>query len=152
MTTRPARSDDIPRIGTIAGAAGLFPPEMVADMIAPGLAGEGDLWSVIEAQGTTAGFTFSRPEEITDRTWNILALGLDPAFQGQGLGTALLRGTEAALPDARMIIIETTQLPEQDAARALYAAAGYEQQAHIPDFYGDGEDKVVFVKRVGDAA
>ncbi|MEM1163381.1 MAG: GNAT family N-acetyltransferase, partial [Pseudomonadota bacterium] len=94
----------------------------------------------------------SRPEELTDRTWNILALGLDPAFQGQGLGTALLRGTEAALPDARMIIIETTQSPEQDAARALYAAAGYTQQAHIPDFYGDGEDKVVFVKRVGDAA
>lgn len=148
MTVRSATSEDIPRIGQIADAAGLFPGEMVPEMIAPGLAGEGEIWLVIDVDGEGAGFTFSRPEPITDRTWNILALGVHPNFHGKGLGKALLNATEKALPEARLIIIETTQLPDQDAARALYTQSGYVQQAHIPDFFGDGEDKIVFTKRV----
>ncbi len=145
MSVRAAKEVDVPRIGAIAEEAGLFPAEYLPEMIAPALKGEGDVWRVFESDGELVGFAFARLEEMTDRTWNILAIGVDPAHQGKGHASTLLAQIEADL-DARVIVIETTQLEEQARARAFYAAKGYEQQGHIRDFYGDGEDKLVFRK------
>ncbi|MEL6205631.1 MAG: GNAT family N-acetyltransferase [Pseudomonadota bacterium] len=145
MTVRPARPEDIPHLGAIAEAAGLFPADMLADMIAPAFAEAPDLWLVADHEGAPAGLAFIRPEEMTDRVWNLLALGVAPAAQGHGLASGLLAGVEERL-DARMIVIETTQLPEQAAARALYARHGYEEEGRVRDFYAEGEDKVIYRK------
>ena len=145
MTVRPARATDIPALGDIAEAAGLFPAAYLPDMIAPALNGGPDTWLVADLEDAPKGFAFARPEEMTDRVWNILALGVAPDAQGAGLATSLLHATEAQL-DARMIIIETTQLPEQAAARAFYTKEGYAEVARVPDYYGEGEDKIIFQK------
>jgi len=149
MRTRVPTASDIDRLGQIAEQAGLFPAEMMPDMIAPALASGGDIWLVAEDDGGAIGFAFARSEEMTDSVWNVLAIGVDPSAHGKGYGKQLLAATERALSDARMIIIETTQLSEQQAARAMYEKAGYNRVAHIPDFYSDGEDKIVFCKRAG---
>ncbi|MDJ0631215.1 MAG: GNAT family N-acetyltransferase [Rhodobacter sp.] len=145
MSIRDARATDIEALGRIAETAGLFPAEYLADMIRPALEGAADIWLVAEIDGVPAGFAFARPEEMTDRVWNLLALGVAPATQGKGLAGRLVAAIEARL-DARMIIVETTQLPEQAAARALYAKAGYEEEGRVRDFYSEGEDKVIFRK------
>ncbi len=145
MSVRAAAAVDSARIGQIAEGAGLFPAEYTAEMMAPALGDAPDIWLVAEASDEVAGFAFARPEEMTDRTWNVLAIAVDSAARGQGYGGALLARMEADL-GARVIIIETTQRPEQDAARAFYTAKGYEQQGHVRDFYGDGEDKIIFRK------
>lgn len=147
MTIRPPEASDIPALGAIAEASGLFPADLMAEMIAPGLAGEGDTWLVAEEGGAVTGFAFARPEELTDRVWNFLAIAVDPEARGAGHASTLLHAMEARL-DARMIIIETTQRPEQDAARAFYAKEGYEQVAHVTDFYAEGEDKIIYRKVV----
>ena len=148
MTIRHATREDIGALGAIAEEAGLFPADMLPDMISPAFEGADDVWLVAERDGAPDGFAFARPEQMTDRVWNLLAIGVHPSARGNGLGRRLLDAVEAGLPDARMIIIETTQLPEQATARALYADAGYRHSAGIPDFFADGEDKIVFVKRV----
>ncbi len=145
MTIRDPSAADIPALGAIAETSGLFPADLMADMIAPGLAGEDDTWLVAEEDGAIAGFAFARPEELADRVWNILAIAVDPDARGASHASNLLHAMEAKL-DARMIIIETTQRPEQDAARAFYAKEGYEQVAHVTDFYADGEDKIIYRK------
>ncbi|MEM9197450.1 MAG: GNAT family N-acetyltransferase [Pseudomonadota bacterium] len=142
---RPARPADVQVLGEIAEACGLFPATLIDDMIAPAFAGAPDLWRVVEHAGAAVGFAFARPEPMTDAVWNLLALGVLPAAQSAGLAKALIAQIEAAA-NARMIIIETTQLPDQAAARALYAKAGYEEEGRVRDFYGDGEDKVIFRK------
>ncbi len=147
MSVREANAGDVARLGEIAEAAGLFPAEYLPDMMSSGLAGEGDVWRVAEADGSPVGFAFARLEELTDRTWNLLAIAVDQTHRGGGHASALLAALESEL-DARLIIIETTQLEEQADARAFYAAKGYEQQGHIRDFYGDGEDKLVFRKAI----
>jgi len=144
VTVRLAEPSDIQRLGEIAEAAGVFPAEYMPDMIAPSFDGAPDTWLVTVGDGPV-GFAFARPEEMTDRTWNILAIAVDPAHQGGGHASRLLAGMEAEL-DARLIIIETTQRPEQETARAFYASKGYVQQGHVKDFYGDGEDKIIFAK------
>ena len=145
MTIREAVAEDTSALGQIAEAAGLFPAEYLPEMLAPALNGAADTWLVAEEGTTQAGFAFARPEELTDRVWNLLALAVAPAMQGKGHATALLDAIETLL-DARMMIIETTQLPDQAAARALYAKAGYEEEGRVRDFYSDGEDKVIFRK------
>ncbi len=148
MTIRAALQADVPLLGAIAEAAGLFPAEFLPDMIAPAMNGGDDLWLVAEENSTPVGLAFARPEELTDRVWNLLAIGVSPDARGSGIATALLHGVEQQL-DARMIVIETTQLPEQAAARAFYAKEGYENEGQVRDFYAKGEDKVIFRKVLG---
>jgi len=147
MTIRPASPDDIAAIGALAETAGLFPAADLPAMIAPGLAGGPDTWLVTGPEAAATGFAFARPEELTDRVWNVCALATAPEVRNRGLARKLLTAMETAL-DARMIVIETTQLPEQVAARALYLAAGYSEEGRVRDYYAAGEDKVIFRKVV----
>jgi RimJ/RimL family protein N-acetyltransferase len=45
-----------------------------------------------------------------------------------------------------MLLVETSGLPDFERTRAFYLKCGYEEEAHIRDFYATGEDKVVFRK------
>ena len=149
MTTRAAAPDDVSALAQVAEAAGLFPADMMADMIAPALAGGSDIWRVAAGEGDAPqGFAFARKEEMTDGVWNLLALAVHPKAQGKGHATDLLHDVEDRLRDmkARMILIDTTQRAEQAAARAFYAKAGYQHVATISDFYTLGEDKLSYVK------
>jgi len=68
--------------------------------------------------------------------------------QGSGRGTALVRHVEADLraAGARVLLIETSGVAEFAAQRRFYRGLGYSEQARIPDFYADGDDKVIFWK------
>lgn len=144
--TRPAHDTDLPILAPIAEAT-LFPGDMLPDMMAPALGGEAqDMWLVVEQGGAPVGFAFVQPEAMTDRTWNLRAIATDPALHGKGAGTALIGAVEAALSEARLLVIDTTQTEDQARARRFYAARGYDHVATIPGFFGPGEDKVTFVK------
>ena len=133
----------------IAEAAGLFPADMLPSMIVDHLGGsDKQIWLVVEHVGAVQGFAFAEPEPLTDRTWNLRAIGIDPAGQRRGLATTLLSGVEAALRDrtVRLLIIETTDGDDQHAARAFYPRRGYSGEACIPNFWEDGVAKLVFAK------
>jgi ribosomal protein S18 acetylase RimI-like enzyme len=120
---------------------------MTAEIIAPMLAGAPDIWLVSEG-GRVNGFAYASPERMTEGTWNLLALAVDPAVQGQGIGSALIGAVEAALraQGARMLLIETLGTSEFASVRALYLQRGYTEEAVIRDYYMLGGDKVVFRK------
>lgn len=146
MAVRPVQPEDVPVLGAVAESAGLFPAEFLPDMIAPSFDGGSDVWRLCEnAEGTPCGFAFARLEELTDRVWNILALCVGSEDRGVGHASALLAAMEDVL-DARMIVIETTQLPEQSAARAFYEKSGYSHEGTVRDFYAEGEHKVIYRK------
>ena len=146
MMIRPATAKDITDLSTVAEVAELFPGDMLPMMIAPALDGdESECWLVTEIDDNVVGFAFARLQEMTDNVWNILALAVHPNAQGNGYAKALINAAEERL-DARMILIETTQLPQQDKARSLYTKLGYKQVATIPNYFSDGEDKVSFIK------
>ena len=48
----------------------------------------------------------------------------------------------------RILIVETSSDDAQIAARNFYKKIGYTQEAVIRDFWKDGEDKIVFWKRL----
>jgi len=48
----------------------------------------------------------------------------------------------------RILLIETSSLPHYDPTRRFYLKHGYGQEAVLRDFYADGDDMVVFRKRL----
>jgi ribosomal protein S18 acetylase RimI-like enzyme len=91
----PATAADIPALGRIAEAAGLFPADLLPDMIAQALSGGPDLWLTARHNGAPAGFCFVEPERLTEGTWNMLALAVLPRLQKSGIGRALVIAAES---------------------------------------------------------
>ena len=145
---RPAAASDQAAIAEIAEAT-LFPGDMVPGMMAPYLSGNGgDLRWVAGADGEVAAFAFAQPEIATDNTWNVRAIAVRENARRQGLARGLIESVETGAPGARLLIIDTSQVDEQAAARQTYLACGYTQVAHIADFWADCDDKVSFAKRL----
>ena len=140
---------DLPALRQILDRIELFPSELLDDMIAPALAGETeDLWLTCLADGHPVGFCFTAREEMTDRTWNLLAIGVLPDRQRRGIGAALVRAVETELrqQEQRLLLIDTSGRPEFKGVHRFYKALRYAQTARIPDFWATGDDKVVFCK------
>ncbi len=148
---RPVTRQDIPDLKQIAGATGLFPSDMLGDMIAGYLDGtRPDIWFTGLQDGQPAAFGYCEPERMTDGTWNLLAIGVLPQFQGQGIGAAMIAHLEATLRerDARILLVETLGTPDYAQTRAFYAKNGFTEEARIRAFYGPDLDKVVFWKHL----
>ena len=87
------------------------------------------------------------PTPCTLGTYDLYWMAVDPAAQGAGVGTALLREMEGRLAgSARLIVVETAGRPDYRPTRAFYETRGYRKAAVIPDFYAPGDDQVVYVK------
>jgi ribosomal protein S18 acetylase RimI-like enzyme len=105
------------------------------------------LWLTAE-EDEPLGVAYCAPEPVTDGTWNLLMLWTRQDRGGQGLGSALVGQLETLLQEkaARMLIVETSDLPAFAAARAFYRRAGFTEVARIQDFYAAGDAKLVFTK------
>ena len=143
--------DDIPALKDVLDDTGLFPSDMLSDMLAPALAGETEaFWLTCRHGGKAVGFCYTVPEELADGTWNMLALAVHPERQGNGLGAALVRAAEQHLRDKgeRILIVDTSGSNDFALARKFYAQNGYEEEARIRDFWAEGDDKVIFRKEL----
>ena len=78
----------------------------------------------------------------------LLLVAVHPGRQGKGIGAALIAAVEQAIAarGARILLVETSGLPDFARTRAFYPRCGFAEEARIRDFYRAGEDKVVFRK------
>jgi ribosomal protein S18 acetylase RimI-like enzyme len=103
-----------------------------------------------EADGELVGWICWGPTPCTIGTFDLYWIVVDPAWQGRGVGSALVAEMERQLKGAaRLIVVETAGRPDYAATRAFYAARGYHVGATIADYYDDGDDLVTYVKRLG---
>ncbi|HEX7118100.1 MAG TPA: N-acetyltransferase [Longimicrobiales bacterium] len=100
--------------------------------------------------GDLLGFTIYGPTPCTLGTWDLYWIAVAPDAQGTGVGTLLLQEVERRLADvhARLVVIETSSQAAYAATRAFYRRRGYDEVARVPDFYADGDDRVIFAKRL----
>ena len=107
-----------------------------------------DIWLTAAIGGQPVGFGFCEPERLTNGTWNLLAIGVSPDRQSQGIGALLLRHLEDTLRAAghRILIVETIGNADFARTHAFYLANGYAEEARIRAFWDEGADKLVFWK------
>ncbi len=153
---RPTVPSDAPRLIELTAATGYFRPEELGT-----LRGVLDAFFeeelpdhccfTLDLDGRVAGYVYlGVTEEETDGTWYVWWIAVDPAFQGRGAGRDLLRfgEDEARRRGARLMFVETSGLPGYEGTRRFYLKNGYEREAVLRDYYRDGDDLVVFRKRL----
>ena len=146
---QPSRATEIPALQQITEETGLFPSQMLPEMIAPGLEGETSaFWLSAHLNGQVAGFAFAGPEEMTDGTWNLLAIAVLPELQKCGVGRALVTAVEDRLrrDGQRLLLIDTSGTAAFDHVHRFYRSLGFTPEARIRDYWAAGDDKVTFSK------
>ena len=149
MSSRPAVHEDIHSIRLVLDDTGLFPVDMLDELITPFFEepAHPERWFVHEdTESEINGFGFYRPEPLAEGTWNLTAIGVREHAQGHGAGSAMMCYVEEALRSERVLLVETSGLPEFASTRKFYLKCGYTHEATIRDYWAKGDDKVVFWK------
>ena len=153
---RPATPDDTPALVPLAAATGVFKPheidalqEVLDDYHAVNHT-YGHRAAVWHEDGRITGFVYYAPTTMTDRTWEMWWLAVAVERQGKGLGGRLVALVEEEVrrAEGRLLLIETSSTPIYHPTRGFYLKHGYAETARIRDFYADGDDKVIFAKRM----
>lgn len=145
---RPVEADDLPKLKAVIQATEMFPPDLLDDMIGGYLEGQDkSIWLTGTAKEPTF-VAFCAPEQMTEGTWNLYLIAVHPDLQSKGYGRQIMTYLEQKLSDQgeRVLIVETSGLPEFERTRKFYHQCGYTEEARIRAFYAAGEDKVVFWK------
>lgn len=155
---RPAAPSDTPDLVALAVATGLFQPDEadlllrgVLDSLHAGSLGAdhvAQVW-VDDQTGRPEAWVYFSRNPMTNQIWDLWWIGVSPGRQGEGIGDKLLKFVEEYVRSAngRSLIIETSSLPKLERTRRFYAKRGYVLCGQVPDFYADGDDKVIFAKR-----
>src|SRR5262249_52629948 len=96
------------------------------------------------------GFAYYAPTAMTDRTWHLYWIAVMKKTQAKGIGGKILKYVEEDVrkKQGRLFLIETSSLPHYEPTRKFYLKHGYDQAAQIKDYYADGDDLVVFRKKL----
>jgi ribosomal protein S18 acetylase RimI-like enzyme len=103
-----------------------------------------------EQDGRVIGFAYYAPAAMTDRTWYLYWIAVSKQIQARGVGREMMHHAEEAIRKAngRILLLETSSLPSYDLTRKFYLKQGYHQAGVLKDYYKDGDDMVVFSKRI----
>lgn len=91
-----------------------------------------------------------RTDPLTDGTYDLYWIAVDPQTQGSGYGRALLRFAEDDVLQrgGRLLLIETSSQESYGATIRFYEKSGYPLVARIKGFYRPGDDKLIFAKEL----
>ncbi len=153
---RPTIAADAERLLKLTEATGFFQPhevETLRGVLEAYFEGEtGHSCYTSEGEAGVNGFVYMGQADMADRTWYVWWIAVDPATQGLGVGKGLLRFAEdtARSQGGRVMFIETSGQPGYEPTRRFYLKNGYDREAVLRDYYRDGDDLVVFRKRLSE--
>lgn len=145
------------RILEIVTATGNFTPveiDTAMEVVDEGLADaeSGYFLFVSENETGVTGWECHGPTPLTDGTYDLYWIAVDPKIQGSGHGRALLRFAEDDMlrRGGRLLLIETSSQESYGATIRFYEKSGYPLVARIKGFYRPGDDKLIFAKDLSD--
>jgi len=153
---KPTTPAETTRLQEIAAGTAVFYPheiETLGEVLAD-YHREGDVYGHLARTlwigSDPVGFLYAAPVEMTDRTWELWWIAVAKERQGDGLGARLLLAAEEEVRKeaGRLLLIETSSLPAYAGTRGFYERYGYRWVGQLPDYYRDGDDKVIFSKKI----
>ena len=139
----------------IVAATGFFTAaecQVAAEVLDDALARPGGDYHVFVAEtaGEVQGYVCFGPTPLTEGTWDLYWIAVDPQSQGKGSGRALtaLAEERVAAAGGRLLLVETSGSDLYAPTRAFYETLGYREVSRIEDFYRLGDAKVTYAKRL----
>ena len=104
---------------------------------------------IVEADSHIVGFACCGPTPMTDGTYDLYWIFVDPSHQGRAIGSALLGEVEKAIRRAkgRMVIVDTSSTRPYLPARRFYQKHGLRKVAEVKHYYRPGDSRLTYVKR-----
>ena len=105
---------------------------------------------IAEYENKMLGFSCFGAAPCTLASYDIYWFAVQKDSMNRGLGGKILSHTEAIISGkgGANIWVETSSRTTYSPTRAFYRKKGYVIQAELPDFYGPGDNKVIFLKKV----
>jgi len=150
------RADEADQIMAVAREAQVFTTEevdtvreLLDEYVAKGDA-SGYYFLSCRLEGRVVGFACYGSRALTRGTFDLYWIGTSPSAQRRGVGAALIAQAEQNVRTigGRLLIVETSSLPGYEPARHFYESHGYRRQAIIEDFYDEGDNLVLYTKKL----
>lgn len=106
---------------------------------------------IIAEQGNQVlGYVNFGPTPCTQGSWDIYWIAVKKDTMNRGMGKVLLKMSEEAIQKLGgvNIWVETSSRESYMPTRAFYDRQGYKVVAELKDFYGPGDHKVIYHKKV----
>lgn len=149
-------AEDVGRVRSLAASTGFFNPAEVE--IAAGLVSErltkgmrsGYHFVLAERGSGLAAYACFGPIDGTKDSFDLYWIAVTPEEQAKGLGTQLYLRAEATMRQAgaRRIYADTSSSERYAPTRGFYGRMGFSEEARLEDFYGPGDSKVIYKKKL----
>lgn len=103
-----------------------------------------------DEQDEVIGYICYGPVPMTQGTFDLYWIVVDPLAQGQGIGSKLLDFLAGVVKErgGRMILVDTSSIPPYERSQKFYVRHGFQEVARVPDYYHPGNDRITFCKRL----
>ena len=152
VAIRPIIQTDIPYLKEVLDSIELFPAEILEDMISDFFTNPDneEIWFTATDNDIPISLGYCAPEKLTDGTFNLYAIGVKNNLQGKGIGKLMMAYIEheLKLQGHRILMVETSSTDDFVLTRKFYENIDYTKEAVIRDFWKDGDDKVIYLKKL----
>ncbi len=154
------REQDLATVREIVESTGFFYPsevdvavELVEERLRKGEA-SGYFFAFAELDGRTVGYSCYGPIACTASSFDIFWIAIHSDAQRHGMGKWLMSVTEELIfgRGGERIYVETSGREHYLPTRKFYDRCGYQQVAELPEFYGEQDSKVIYLKTKATAA
>jgi ribosomal protein S18 acetylase RimI-like enzyme len=155
MQIRELERNDVEPLRKILQATNVFREEEVgvAVELMEGTLGKTEDYiqrAVVDDEGSVQGYYCVGPTPMTQSTFDLYWIAVNPDYHGKGVGYQLLNDCEQTVRsmNGTLIVVETSSLPKYAATRKFYLRNNYLETARIRDYYGQGDDLMIYTKHL----
>ncbi len=105
---------------------------------------------VVDDQDQVIGYICYGPTPMTQGTFDLYWIAVDPDFQGQGVGSKLISFLEELVKaeGGRLILADASTIPHFEKTLKFYLKNGFQEVGRVPDYYRPGNDRITFCRRL----
>ena len=108
------------------------------------------IYCMVDDQDQAIGYLCYGPTPMTQGTFDLYWIAVDPDFQEQGVGSKLLSFLEEVVKaeGGRLILADTSTIPHYEKTQKFYLKNGFQEVARVLDYYHPGNDRITFCRRL----
>lgn len=151
------KESDIPYLEEILNSTGFFYDhevvvalELAEENLTQGEEKSGYIFIIAEKDDKPVAFACYGKTPCTDDSFDLYWIAVHQNQKGTGIGKILMQMIEEDVSQltGKYIWIETSSRPLYEPTRYFYLKTGCEKIAELPNFYGENDNKIIYLKKV----